>query len=348
MPVDVPPYWTTDQLEQVADGTGPVALGAGNGKLHAAYSPTEGQIMLATRENDVWTSQDIGLNSGYGEFADMSVDGDVSIVYAQATLPDDLWCSEGPLDDDEFRVFRINGDGGTALGTPQSGFYIKALKTPTNWVVAHIEATSDSVLYHTRAISGSAWTTETMTSVSTLPFHYSIANQGETVFALARESLIPTLLLGSNSGSGFEFTDISSEFPGDDPEGYWNSLTPFNGGWFSASVTPGTGALSVINNADGAWERELIDDRHGFTMRSQMLAGSDKIYLVYLANDPTQWYFAVYDLANDTWTQQRLAFEDVIAGDSLDMTLLDDQPYFVFDEREGTRIWCATINPPAL
>jgi hypothetical protein len=80
-----------------------------------------------------------------------------------------------------------------------------------------------------------------------------------------------------------------------------------------------------------------------------MAAATERLFMIYLANDPTEWYLAVLDQADPHWSVQRLAFDGPIVGDHVRMAVLNDEAYFVFDTREGNTVWCGkAIEPPAL
>jgi hypothetical protein len=279
------------------------------------------------------------------------------MVFTQATLPKDLWCSEG-TPGGSWNTFRINGNGSTALGTDVSGYYITAAATTTDWVVAHIWNDPDIVengltiaRYHTRPLGGGAWQDFVMRENVDFTTYHCIESLGTDVYALSKMPTNSQLLFGpfefsddaNNSNDLFNFTDVN---PGGNA-GAWTDLTRYEGAWWSPSVDSGEGNLQVITDggAPGTWTATDIDANNGFISRCNMAANDDHIYVTYLGNSPVAWHLAVYDGVE--WKVSKLTFEGIDIGDNVDVCALDNVPFFVCDTRDGNTIWGCYGQPPA-
>lgn len=349
-------YWHWNEVEILGPGVTPLCLVADGGDLTAAYFHGV-EVNVARRNAGTWNIEPgvLGVADDPGGFSaalDMASASGNYVIATYAPMPGDSWVATGSPG--SWTKERVDGDGSTALGRPSSGEYCKVAASSSQYSVAYLINSSNSLVLRTKPVGSGAWSgTTTLNGSWDISQYYSLAYRAEeptNPYALMMDPAGHALNLGDQSG-GWVWTDIANS--GGEDIGSYNQLLQIGADWWTPAVNETTGVCYTYRGSGATWEQKTVSTLGlpgkpiGYYARLTPV-GADLAMVFYgYDNDDNAkgWYYGVYH--NDAWDCAWLKLPDgVITGFCIGLAAIGTDPYLLICDSADGNIKCLKGTPP--
>ncbi len=351
-------YWTLDPPQTLGPGKPAMRLLSEEGDLTAAFFNGP-DVVVSRRDGDNgWTTEpalsvDTEVFTTYLDITRSPAPGGPYMVTSVMERPFDLYGAVG-RPGEGWTTELIDGTDDPDVFSPENGFYCKVAATDDTWAVSSMEIIfipgtpaeeTNKLTFHTRPISGGPWERiYTFNTTQRQPLNQSLVARDGEFFVLRRDLDSPGLFFGSNADDFAGWSNILLT-PGE-TAGLFNDLEVFNGGWLTPSCNATAETLELYHEDAGTWTSETVDNLSGNPDRARVATRGNDIMIVCRILSRSAWHLYFYDSASTSWNSQPIFEPTDVFSQAMDLAVVDNDFYLLFDDQVVDEIHCSKLVPP--